>query len=98
MKAWGYSKKIMRGDDVADVETFRMNEFSGGSVQRPFLRKPAAPLVQTEPEPPAPEPESSIDEPPTGDTPALATVDPAELTALRETARAEGYAAGMAAG
>jgi flagellar assembly protein FliH len=96
MKAWG-SKKIFRGDDVAQLETLSMDQFSGPSVQRPFLRSDSLPPSPVEPADAAPE--IVADSEPTDQgllepAPQVEMPSQAAIDVILEAARAEGYQAG----
>ncbi|MGQ5523720.1 flagellar assembly protein FliH [Chitinimonas sp. PSY-7] len=102
MKAWG-TKKIIRSEEVPEqgYAPWSFDQFSGFSVQRPHLHSfeepaeepPVDPAAEVEPAE-LPEDETAAAE----SVPEEEITPEAELEALREAARTEGYQAGHAEG
>ncbi|MBV1776977.1 flagellar assembly protein FliH [Burkholderiaceae bacterium DAT-1] len=105
MKAWG-SKNILKGEESRQAERWNMGNFPGGSIQHPshhehsnVVRLDTGQVLQLE----QPLPEVAPEVIPTHTVTTTARepvpeVDEAELDAIRDTARNEGFAAGMEAG
>jgi flagellar assembly protein FliH len=103
MKAWG-SKKILRGEDVARLETWRMDQFSGSSVQRPHVRAEPVPVEAPIAQPAPVLAAGEVDGMESGDAsrPADEVIPigptPEEIEAIRAAAHQEGFGMGHEAG